>query len=58
MQEGAEVAGPSEWEIHQALAGPLATPICMYLGLIGWLIGLYSCFVFLLDKSTEGDDIV
>lgn len=44
MQEGAEVAGPSEWEIHQALAGPLATPICMYLGLIGcnWL---YSFFV-------------
>lgn len=34
MQEGAEVA-VSEWEIHQALAGPLATPICMYLGLIG-----------------------
>lgn len=48
MQEGAEVAGPSEWEIHQALAGPLATPICMLvafftvtmLGVRCWMTGL------------------
>ena len=50
MQEGAEVAGPSEWEIHQALAGPLATPICMYLGLIGWFIGCAGFFLRNLGK--------